>query len=584
MDIAPPLVARVVPDVTGLDKHFDYVVPPALAGRVGLGTLVRVPLHGRRVGGWVTALGVTTDVAIDRLKPIAKVTGHGPSVELLELASWAAVRWAAHRLRPLLVAASPPAAVTTLPAAQRTGRVVEPRHPDACRLLDAGGGVLRLPPTADPMPVVLAAAALGPTIVVEPSLDRGRLLAGAVRRAGLSVAVLPGEWDRAAGGVDVVIGARHAVWARCPGIAAIVVLDEHDETLQEERAPTWHARDVAIERARRAGAAVVLVSPAPSASAVHWAGPRFAKPSRVDERDGWPIVEIVDRTREEPWKRSLVSSPLITALRDPTRRVVCVINTMGRARLLACRSCRTIARCERCDAAVGLDDDGALRCRRCEQRRPVVCLSCGASAMANIRPGVTRLREELEAAAGRDVVAVTAVQHGPLPEAGVYVGTEAVLHRLRRADVVAFLDLDAELLAPRYRAAEQAMALLALGARVAGPRTAGGRLLVQTFLPRHEVLQAVLLADPGRLVATELARRLALGFPPAAALAAVSGDGSDELASVLTMDPRVEVAGPVDGGTYLVRASEWLVLGAALNDAPRPAGARVRVEVDPPRR
>ena len=95
---------------------------------------------------------------------------------------------------------------------------------------------------------------------------------------------------------------------------------------------------------------------------------------------------------------------------------------------------------------------------------------------------------------------------------------------MRSADIVAFLDLDAELLAPRYRAAEQAMALLVRAARLVGPRAAGGRLLVQTFLPHHEVLAAVLHADPSRLATVELARRELLGLPPFRALAAIEGD------------------------------------------------------------
>ncbi len=148
--------------------------------------------------------------------------------------------------------------------------------------------------------------------------------------------------------------------------------------------------------------------------------------------------------------------------------------------------------------------------------RPAVCLACGGSAFANLKPGVTRLREELEAAAGRPVVAVTGREDAPPPAAGVYVGTEAVLHRVTRADVVAFLDIDVELLAPRYRASEQALALLVRGARLVGPRAEcpEGRLLVQTYLPRHEVIQAALLADPGRLAEAETARRRELDLPP----------------------------------------------------------------------
>jgi primosomal protein N' (replication factor Y) len=206
---------------------------------------------------------------------------------------------------------------------------------------------------------------------------------------------------------------------------------------------------------------------------------------------------------------------------------------------------------------------------------------CGASAFANLRPGVTRLREELEAAAGRPVVAVTGRDEAMPVAAGIYVGTEAVLHRVRDADVVAFLDIDTELLAPRYRAAEQAMALLVRAARLVGDRASRGRVLVQTFLPRHEVVQAALLADPGRLTAGELARRELLGFPPAAALATISGAGSDVFAGDLRTHEAVQVGG-VDG-RYQVKAATWTALGAAIIATPRPKGARLRVEVDPPR-
>ena len=113
----------------------------------------------------------------------------------------------------------------------------------------------------------MSAVALGPTLVVVPGADHAMLLGAALRRSGLSVAVLPHDWAVAAGGVDVVIGSRTAAWAPCPGLAAAVVIDEHDEALQDEGSPTWHARDVVIERARRVGAPVLLVSPCPTLTA-----------------------------------------------------------------------------------------------------------------------------------------------------------------------------------------------------------------------------------------------------------------------------------------------------------------------------
>ncbi len=570
MDPSSLLVARVVPDVTGLDKHFDYLVPEPLRPQVTVGSMVRVALHGRRVGGWVVSLGPPDgSVPVDRLVPLAKWSGIGPSAEVIDLARWASQRWGAGRLRPFMVAASPPTMVGSLSSSTA--------QPDGVQLGCPLPRLVRLPPTNDQVPVVTEALARGPALVIHPSVDEARRLAARLRQLGYSTAVHPEQWARAAGGVDVVVGGRSAVWSPCAGLGAIVVLDEHDEALQAERSPTWHARDVAIERAQRAAVPCVLVSPCPSAAALHWAGDSVRRPSVTDERDGWPILELIDRTREEPWKRSLLTSPLIHHLRDTEQRVVCVHNTKGRARLLACRTCKSLQRCERCQAAVMQDDAGSLVCRRCQMIRPVVCQRCGSGALSLLRPGVSRLREEIAAAAGRPVGMVTGDSES-LPNCDVLIGTEAVLHRAGEADVVAFLDLDAELLAPRYRAGEQAMALLARAARLVGGRSGGGRLLVQTFLPRHEVLQAVLHADPSRAAKVELNRRELLGLPPFAALAAVSGAGASEYAAATGLEASSA------GDVVLLRAPTWDDLGSALASTPRPKGSRLRIEVDPPRR
>lgn len=560
------MIIRVAPDVTGLDKHFDYLVPEPLRARVAVGTKVRAPLHGRRIGGWVVAVDPADHLPEDRLVPISKVSSVGPPAEVVALAAWAADRWGAPRIRPFLVAADPPTMVHALPRPART--TADGAPPDS--------GLHRTTPLTDPLPLVLDAAAHGPCLVVHPTPAATRAIASRLRKAGLRVALLPDDWAQAAAGADVVVGTRVAVWAPCPGLRSVVVLDEHDEALQDERTPTWHARDVAVERAARAGAACILVSPCPTLTAVRWAGDRVVRPTASESVHGWPFVEVVDRTDEEPWKRSLVTSALITHLRDHGRRVVCVLNTAGRARLLACRTCRALQRCETCDAAVGQDDRGVLVCGRCGTERPVVCQACGATALANVRPGVTRLREELEAAANRPVVAVTG-DSDHLPDADVFIGTEAVLHRVRNVDVVAFLDLDAELLAPRYRAAEQSLALLVRAARLVGSRERGGRVLVQTFTPEHEVIQAVLRSDPGRIVDGEMARRRLLGLPPFRALAAVEGADAAEFAAMVGLEHAPTAKGE------LIRADDWMELGTRLADTPRPKGSRLRVEVDPPR-
>ena len=203
-----------------------------------------------------------------------------------------------------------------------------------------------------------------------------------------------------------------------------------------------------------------------------------------------------------------------------------------------------------------------------------VCQSCGAGRFANLRPGVTRLREELEAAAARPVVAVTGADTHPPERAGVYVGTEAVLHRVGPVDVVAFLEFDSEMLAPRFRAGEQALALIVRAGRIAP------EVLIQTFSPTHEVIRAASAGDPSIVLDSERSRRELLGLPPFGALALVSGAGAGELVAQLPAD--IAVGG--DGtDRFLVRGPDWLTLGVALNSVDRPPGSRVRVEVDPAR-
>ena len=159
--------------------------------------------------------------------------------------------------------------------------------------------------------------------------------------------------------------------------------------------------------------------------------------------------------------------------------LVCVYNRTGGARLLACSHCGELARCTRCGAAASRPrDEEILRCPRCGERRPVVCASCGRLRMKTLRVGVSRLREELSALLGVAVGEVAGPRargaDEPLPVTPVLVGTEAVLHRVRRAAAVAFLDVDLHLLAPRLSATEDTLALLVRAARLVGPRGAGG--------------------------------------------------------------------------------------------------------------
>ena len=575
-------VARVVPDVTGVDKIFDYLVPEALAETVRVGVRVRVPLHGRNVAGWVVEIGEpSAGLEVKKIKSVIKVLGLGATAEIVDLAVWATKRWAG-RMRSFISTAAPETLINNVPSPRYMPRAVQYASDTFDKVRDFGGGLITVAPLSNLAPFISAVACDGPTIVVMPTQHRVKLLAAALRANNFSVAQWPQDWALAYGGVDVVIGTRSAVWAPVEKFSNMVVVDEHDDLLQEERSPTWHARDVAIERSSRVGARCILLSPIASLSARKWAGDRRV----IDSQGQWPEVLIVDRNNDEQWSRSLISSELIAELRDKSRRVVCVLNSKGRARLTACGSCRNILRCEKCDAALNQTDKTTLDCPRCGESRPVICQVCGSSSCAVLKPGVARLREELEAAANRSVFEVTAATETVNERCNVFVGTEAVLHRVQNADTVVFLDIDSELLAPRYRANEIVATLVVHAARLVGRSTQSPRILLQTHTPDNAFLIGLKIGDLSQYFVSDEARRSLLKFPPFGSIAQVSGKGTkaflDSLNESLEFSAVVQTMNK-DTENGLIRAENWQQLSDVLLSAKRPAKSRLTFHVDPPR-
>jgi len=697
-------VARVLPDVAGFERELNYLVPPELAGEVRPGSIVRVPLRGRRVRAWVLAFPVEPPAGVS-LRAIVGVSSWGPEPEILGLAAWAAWWWAGRR-RSLLVSASPSKNVKSLPPAQglpaagdgfavgssratgplaplatppagaptppagaptppagaptppaglrssagaptATARLVAPPARRAAQSGAAllaeiwplpGTHVIRTPPNAGATELVAVAALRGPVLVLAPTAARAEAGRAALQARGLSVALLPDDWGQARAGAQVVIGSRGAAWGPCPGMASVVVLDAHEEAYVQERAPTWWAAEVVAERARRARVPCFWVSPCPTLEMLALATGVWSPP-RVEERAGWAALQVVDRRHLDP-RQGLFSHQVVSVLRDSSRRVVCVLNRKGRATLLACCACQELATCERCGSAVrasfgaqavraggaattpeelvgpggpadvaagsagassgragagaSLPAETVLECRRCGERRPQVCAKCGSTALRALRLGVSGVREQAEALAGRKVAEVTAGTR-QMPDAPVLVGTEAVLyreaevHKTGGASVVAFLDFDQDLLAPRYRAGEDALALLARASRLVAGRA--GTVIVQTRSPAHPVLRAALLAEPERLTDSEAPVRKELRLPPYSALALLSGPGAGDLAAslrALALAVPAAQAGGASGSRWLelddlgenrwlVRASSHEVLADALA-AGRPK-QRVKVQV-----
>ncbi len=288
---------------------------------------MRVRLHGRRVRGWVVADGVEPEVARADLQPLLEWVSAGPPADVVDLCHWIAWRYAGPR--PLaLRSASPPNRV--LSAAPEPAVHVSPPAPlpeglDAARRASVAG--VAWPPATGRTEVVAGLVAEeGSTIVVAPDAtgiaaaehalsERGHVCV--VLRADQPDAERTRAWDAARAGACVVLGTRLAVLAPVPDLTAVVVLDDGDEALKEERVPAWNAREVALERGARAGARVTFVSPAPSVEAVR-AADAVLRADRGVERAGWPVLVVVDQ-RDAAAGRAVVSDARGVQARAATR-------------------------------------------------------------------------------------------------------------------------------------------------------------------------------------------------------------------------------------------------------------------------
>ena len=626
-----PRVVRVRTEVAAVAKPFDYSVPAGWSEKVHLGSRVRAPFHGRTVRGWVVEEDVGTPAGVSVL-PLKSWLGWGPPPALIALADWAAWRWAGPASFFLRIA-SPATIVRALPtpplwaelptppeAPQPAGAApLAPPAPVELELAQPGVTIVRQPPLTDPIDLVMSVvgdpvvrARDGSVLVLVPSSGWAERLTARLVRRGCPTA---GSWEQARAGWPVVVGSRAGAWAPVPQLAAVVVLDAHDASYREESAPTYSAVDVLLERARREEVPCVLATPAPPVALAGRTGLRTIAPSRAEERAGWPVLERVDRRGADP-RSGMFSEEFVRLARSVLEEaaaergpLVCVYNRTGGARLLACRHCGELARCARCGAAAAQPrGEQVLQCPRCDDTRPVVCASCGRLRMKTLRAGVSRLRDELGALLGVEVGEVAgpsrAGSEQPVPTAPVLVGTEAVLHRVRRAAAVVFLDIDLHLLAPRLSATEETMALFVRAARLVGARSTGApwaRLQVQTRVPDHPLLVAISRGEPAEVLAEEVAIRRASALPPFAALALVSGvlapayaeslRGEDDAATgpngptgpagPIGLIPTTTAVSPLGDDRFLLRADTHEPLCDLLARTPRPPGRGLRVEVDP---
>ena len=483
------------------------------------------------------------------------------------------------------------------------------------------------------------ALALVPEIALTPQLaGRFRARFGddvAVLHSGLTERERLSEWHRVrAGSAGVVVGARSAVFAPVRDLGIVVVDEEHEPSYKQEDRLRYHARDLALVRARDAGAVAVLGSATPSLETLRRAQEGKLRTLRLPERvDGraLPPVEIVDRKttlrgRGDP---ELLTPALSEALRETVARgeqAILFLNKRGHVRSLLCRSCGAALGCPNCSVALVLHREGgtALRCHLCgHQELPRPCVACGSDDVVPLSAGTERVEEELRAllplariarldrdSAGGPGKAAALLARFARRELDVLVGTQMVAkgHDFPGVTLVGALDADGPLHLPDFRAAERCVQLLAQVAGRAGRGEQPGRVLLQAFRTAEPAVLAAAAHDYAGFARGELARREALSFPPYARLCALRLQGNVE-ARVQAAAERlagrarelqrrggepVEVLGPAPApiarlrGKHrvhvLLRARQHRPLHAlcrALTEVPLPPGVELAADVDP---
>jgi primosomal protein N' (replication factor Y) (superfamily II helicase) len=398
----------------------------------------------------------------------------------------------------------------------------------------------------------------------------------AVWHSGLSPRLRARTWAGVASGeIEVVVGARSALFLPYARLGLIVVDEEHDPAYKQEDGVRYHARDMAVVRAHIADIPVVLASATPSIETeVNARRGRYQR-LRLPERFGGqhlPAIEAIDLRREGPPRGRFVAPRLVEAVRrtlDTGEQALLFLNRRGYAPLTLCRACGFRLECPHCDAwLVEHRFRRSLVCHHCgfAVARPQACPKCGSvDALAACGPGVERLEEQVATlfpdvralVLSSDLVAgverlreeFSAIENGKVD---IVIGTQLIAkgHHFPKLNLVGIVDADLGLGSGDPRAAERTFQLLHQVLGRAGRGAVRGRGLIQTHQPQHPVMQALIAGDREAFYDAEIAARERGMFPPFGRLASLIVSGSDRAGAEL-FARRLAAAAPADAARVL---------------------------------
>ena len=414
-----------------------------------------------------------------------------------------------------------------------------------------------------------SAIVLVPEIALTPqTVDRFRAVFGdqvAVLHSALSDGERYDAWLALKRGERrIAVGARSAVFAPLENLGAIIVDEEHESSYKQAESPRYHAREVAIVRARESGALCVLGSATPSLES--WVNAQSGKyqllslPDRVGG-GALPHVEVVDlrtttkgagMTVAQRAIRSVLSEPLEIALRDriaKREQSILLLNRRGYASFVQCSSCEWVASCPDCSISLTLHHHPErLICHYCRRQETpgAACPQCGDATLRQRGlgtqqverllgeqfPGARVARMDVDTTSGKwaHTEILDRVASG---EVDILLGTQMIAKGLDFANVtlVGVIDADTGINLPDFRASERAFQLLSQVAGRAGRGPKGGAVIIQTRVPSHHALRCALTHDYLGFVAEELPARLSPAYPPTVRVANFVFSGEDEQAT-----------------------------------------------------
>jgi len=356
------------------------------------------------------------------------------------------------------------------------------------------------------------------------------------------------QWKRIRNGEShIVVGTRSAVFAPVPNLSLIVVDEEHDHSYKQEEMPRYHARDVAVMRAKMSNAAVVLGSATPSLetyyNALQGKYRLLELPERIERRP-LPEVEVLDMRDEyqRTKKDEALSRKLVAEIGERLERqeqVMVLLNRRGYSAFVLCRECGESIQCKNCAISMTYHKrEHRLVCHYCGYMRPApkTCPKCGSEFVQYLGTGSEKLEHILHglfpqariARLDRDTVhgrddferMLTALQSG---EIDLLVGTQMIAkgHDVANVTLVGVVGSDAALSFPDFRAAERTFQLLTQVAGRAGRGEMPGKVVLQTFFPDHYAIQYAAAHDYRGFYEKEIRFRSWMHYPPFSAVSNV---------------------------------------------------------------